>query len=137
MDAVQLTLICVVDRAVANRLPGADGAGAAPAALKATTCITHEPAAANCAVAWNVPVAVTTSSSAISPSGLVITREVYPVPGADVLVETVLAPTNKSFAFVVVMAPLSVVELLPVAAPATSRGLLMSDPLYSRMRISG
>jgi len=47
------------------------------------------------------------------------------------------APKIKSVALVVVADPLSLEELLPMAAAVTSTGLAKSAPLYSRIRMSG
>src|SRR5882672_1057073 len=73
----------------------------------------------------------------MSPSGVVITRLVYPLPGPVVIVWTTFAPTRRSFALVVVTAPLLLVALLPCAPTATSSGLIGSSPLYSAIRMSG
>ncbi len=73
----------------------------------------------------------------MSPSGTVMTRLVNPAPAPAVRVSTMLAPTSRSFALVVVTAPLFVVAVLPVAAAVTSSGFVGSRPLYSRMRMSG
>ena len=51
-------------------------------------CITHAPEPRNVAVALLLPAAVTTLSSAISPSGVVMIREVKPRPAAVVVVAT-------------------------------------------------
>src|ERR1700676_4001007 len=72
----------------------------------------------------------------MSPSGEVIKRLVAPVPGPVVPVQTMLAPTSRSLAFLVRTAPLLVEALLPVAAALTSRALRGSTPLYSRSRRS-
>jgi hypothetical protein len=122
---------------VAVRFPGAVGAGAAPAALNATTCKIHPPAFDNVAVAWYEPTAVTTLSSTRSPSGSVISRLLYPLPAADVLVSTVFAPTSRSFALLVTAAPLSIAVAVPVPTENASSGLFTSNPLYSRIRMSG
>ena len=61
----------------------------------------------------------------------------YPVPGAVVFAPTRFAPTNKSFALVVVTAPLSLVVPLPCAAAVPSTGVTGSIPAYSAMRMSG
>src|SRR4051812_8655250 len=137
VDAVHVRLICELEIAVAVAFPGADGAGAAPAALKATICITQAPPAERVAVARYDPLAVTSLSSAMSPSGEVMIRLVKPVPAADVKVKTVFAATSRSLAFAVLIVPLSVVVAVPDAPPATSNGLLMSRPLYSRILMSG
>ena len=50
---------------------------------------------------------------------------------------TMLAPTNRSVALVVVTEPLLLVALFPLAPTATSRGLTGSIPLYSKIRMSG
>src|ERR1700733_4461277 len=72
----------------------------------------------------------------MSPSGEVIKRLVAPVPGPVVAVQTRLAPTRRSLAFLVITAPLLAAALLPVAAALTSRALIGSTPLYSRTRRS-
>jgi hypothetical protein len=56
-------------------------------AENATICITHAPEL-NVAVALLLPAVVTTLSSAISPSGVVMIREVKPLPAALVTVDT-------------------------------------------------
>jgi hypothetical protein len=99
-----------------------------------TICITQGPEEDNVAVALLLPVALTTLSSAISPSGTVITRDVNPLPAALVVVATVFAPTISSLATLVVAAPLFVVALFPLAPAVTSTAL---TPLYSRIRTSG
>ena len=86
------------------------------------------------AVALLLPAVVTILSSAISPSGVVITREVNPLPAAFVVVETMFAPKINSLAPVVVAAPLLALVLLPLAPAVTSS---VVTPLYSRMRTSG
>src|SRR3984893_4421450 len=86
--------------------------------------------------ASELPVAVTIRSSAISLSGTVMMREVNPDPAPVVAVTVRSAPKISSLAKVVVAAPLLAEALLPVAAAVTSSGLLVSMPLYSRMRIS-
>ena len=73
----------------------------------------------------------------MSPSGLVRSLWVKPVPGVRVDVATIFAPINRSEALVVVTAPLLLVVLLPFAPTLTSSGLTGSIPLYSRIRISG
>jgi hypothetical protein len=72
----------------------------------------------------------------MSPSGLVRIRAVIPPAGPAVPVQTVLAPTSKSMAFLVMTAPLLLLLLWPVAATLTSSGVTGSMPLYSRIRIS-
>src|ERR1700692_1691426 len=67
---------------------------------------------------------------------LVIIRWVNPLPGPAVVVQTRLAPTNRSLAFLVITAPLLLIRLLPVAAELTSSGLMGSTPLYSKIRMS-
>src|SRR5579863_4721287 len=76
-------------------------------------------------------------SSRRSPSGLVITRFVNPVPAAFVVFLVQSAPTRRSFALVVVTEPLLAAVLLPTAATDTSSGLPGSKPLYSAIRTSG
>ncbi len=97
-------------------------------------CITQRPALLNGAVALLLPVAVATLSSAISPSGEVMTREVNPLPGPAVIVDTVFAPKISSLAILVVAAPLLALELFPLAPAVISS---VDTPRYSRTRISG
>jgi hypothetical protein len=73
----------------------------------------------------------------MSPSGEVITRDVYPAPAALVWAVTVLAPTSSAFAVFVVKAPLSLVVDAPAAPMAVSNGFAESIPRYSAMRTSG
>src|SRR5882672_7330789 len=73
----------------------------------------------------------------MSPSGLVITRFVQPVPGPVVQVATVLAAKSRSDALLVTTAGVLLVAVLPVAEAVTSTGLTESIPAYSRMRMSG
>ena len=61
---------------------------------------------------------------------------VKPLPGPEVKVRTMFAPKIKSVGFVVVAEPLLLLELLPLLAAVTSRGLVASAPLYSRTRMS-
>ncbi len=109
------------------------GAGT-EAAEKVTICMTHAPAEVNAAVALLLPAVVTVLSSAISSSGVVMIRDVKPLPAAAVAVATRSAPKISSFALVVVAAPLLAVALLPLAPAVTSSAV---TPRYSRMRISG
>ena len=88
----------------------------------------------NVAVALLLPAVVTILSSAMSPSGVVITRDVKPVPTFVVVVATVSAPKINSLALVVITAPLFAAVLLPLA-PATTSSVV--TPLYSRTRTSG
>src|SRR5262245_52242465 len=73
----------------------------------------------------------------MSASGEVSRRCVNPVPGAVVVVKTILAPNSRSVGFVVATAALVLVLLLPVPLENTSTGLLGSAPLYSTIRTSG
>ena len=66
-----------------------------------------------------------------------ITREVKPVPAAEVPVATSFPATSRAFGAVVVSAPLLLVALVPVPATTASTGFEGSTPLYSRMRMSG
>jgi hypothetical protein len=100
----------------------------------ATICITHGPAELNVAVALLLPAVVTTLSSAMSPSGDVMTRDVNPLPAALVVVATMFAPKIKSLAIVVVAAPLLDVALFPLPPMVTSTAF---TPRYSRIRMSG
>jgi hypothetical protein len=109
------------------------GAGAG-AAENVAICMIHGPAADNVAVAVLLPATVTILSSAMSPSGVVITRDVNPLPAAVVVVDTMSAPKISSLALVVVAPPLLGAALLPVAAAVTSS---VVTPLYSRIRTSG
>jgi hypothetical protein len=72
----------------------------------------------------------------MSPSGVVSSRWVNPVPGPVVPVHTMLAPTSRSLAFFVIAAALVLVALSPVAVEAASRGLTVATPLYSKIRMS-
>src|SRR5258706_15063792 len=72
----------------------------------------------------------------MSPSGLVMTRDVQPAPGPLVQVVTVLAAKSKSDALVVTAAGVLLAAALPVAEAVTSTGLTGSSPAYSRMRAS-
>jgi hypothetical protein len=67
----------------------------------------------------------------------VSSRCVNPLPGPVVPVDTMLAPSNKSVAFVVLTAPLLVNLLVPVPATNVSTALTGSIPLYSKIRMSG
>src|SRR5438045_1400111 len=114
---------------------GGGGGGEPPAARKAASCMTQSPESE--AVAAYDPVAVTTRSSAKSESGTVMMREVNPAP-APFVVPVVISPaTSRSVAVVVVIEPLLAVALVPDAPTATSNGLAVSMPLYSRIRMSG
>ena len=109
--------------------------GAGPEiAEKATICMTQEPEEARVAVALLLPAVVTILSSAISPSGDVIVRDVKPLPAAPVVVATMFAPKINSLVPVVVAAPLFALVLLPLAPAVTSS---VVTPRYSRMRTSG
>ena len=96
--------------------------------------MTHGPELLSVAVALLLPVAVTTLSSAISPSGDVMIRDVNPLPAAPVIVATVFAPKINSLALVVVAAPLFAAVLFPLAPAVTSS---VVTPRYSRIRTSG
>jgi len=61
-------------------------------------CMTHGPEEVNVAVALLLPAAVVTLSSTMPPSGEVMPRDVYPLPGAAVSVATVFAPMTNSLA---------------------------------------
>jgi hypothetical protein len=109
--------------------------GAGPdTAANVAICMTHGPAPVNVAVALLLPAVVTSLSSAISPSGDVMIRDVNPLPAAPVDVDTMSAPKINSFALVVVAAPLFAAALLPLAPAVTSK---VVTPRYSRMRTSG
>ena len=75
-------------------------------------CMTQGPDALSVAVALLLPAVVTTLSSAISPSGVVMIREVNPLPAA--LVTSRPCPPQRSvrWRLVVVAAPLLAVALL-------------------------
>jgi hypothetical protein len=72
--------------------------------LNAAICMTEGPAQVNVAVAVLLPAVVTALSSTISPSGVVIARDVNPVPAALVKLATKSAPKINSLATVVVAA---------------------------------
>ena len=74
--------------------------------LKVAICMIHGPEEVNVAVALLLPAVVTTLSSAISPSGDVMSREVKPLPAALVVVATMLAANISSLALVVGTEPL-------------------------------
>jgi hypothetical protein len=97
-------------------------------------CMTQDPDEVNVAVALLLPAVVTTLSSAISPSGDVITRDVNPLPAARVSVATMFAPKINSFALVVVADPLFAAVPLPLAPAVTSS---VVTPRYSRILMSG
>ena len=86
------------------------------------------------AVALIGPMADVTRSSAMSESGVVMMRDVKPVPAALVVVLTQSAPKISSFAAVVVTDPLLAVAAVPLAPAVRSR---VDTPEYSRMRTSG
>ena len=99
-----------------------------------TICMIQAP---DCSVSlWHCscPPSSRSSSSAMSPSGTVMIREVNPLPAAVVIVATMFAPKISSLALVVVAAPLLAVALLPLAAAFASSAV---TPRYSRMRTSG
>jgi hypothetical protein len=108
--------------------------GGPDVAENVTICITHGPDEVRVAVALLLPVMLTTLSSAMSPSGAVITRDVNPLPAAPVVVATVFAPKINSLALVVVAKPLLDVVLFPLAPAVTSTAV---TPRYSRIRMSG
>ena len=96
--------------------------------------MTQGPEDVKVAVALLLPAVVTTLSSAMSPSGEVITRVVNPLPAAAVSVYTMFAPKINSLALVVVAEPLFVVALFPLA-PAFASSVV--TPRYSKIRTSG
>ena len=60
-----------------------------------------------------------------------------PLPGPLVCPVTMFAPKMRSFAYVVLAAPLLFVPPLAAAAAVTSIGFEISAPAYSRTRMSG
>ena len=102
--------------------------------LNVTICMTQGPEEVNVAVVLLLPVVVTTLSSAMSPSGEVMMRDLNPLPAARVVVATVFAPKINSLALVVVAAPLLDVALFPLAPAVTSTAV---TPRYSRILMSG
>jgi hypothetical protein len=109
--------------------------GAAPAAAaNVAICMIQGPEPSSVAVALLLPAVVTTLSSAISPSGDVMIRDVNPLPAASVAVATMSAPKINSFALVVVAEPLFAAVLLPLA-PALASSVV--TPRYSSIRTSG
>src|SRR5580700_6700593 len=102
--------------------------------LNVAICITQGPEPSSVAVALLLPAVVTTLSSAISPSGDVIIRDVNPLPADSVVVATMSAPKINSFVLVVVAEPLFAAEPLPLA-PALASSVV--TPRYSRIRRSG
>jgi hypothetical protein len=97
-------------------------------------CMTHGPDPVSVAVALLLPAVVTILSSARSLFGVVMIREVNPLPAAAFPVATVFAPKINSFAPVVVAAPLLADALLPLAPAVTSSAV---TPRYSKIRTSG
>src|SRR6187401_516499 len=119
--AVQARLIWVMETPLAARPAGAVGgcvSASSTAARNAAICMTHAPALPSVAVAVYEPVASTTRSSAMSPFGLVIPRDVKPVPAAVVHVATLFPATSRSRAFVVVTAGVALLLVEPVPATA-------------------
>ena len=109
--------------------------GAGPdTAANVTICMTQGPEEVKVAVALLLPVVVTTLSSAKSPSGEVMIREVNPLPAAAFPVATVFAPKINSFAIFVVAEPLLAAVLFPLKPAVTSTAF---TPRYSRIRTSG
>ena len=102
--------------------------------LNVTICMTQGPEEVNVAVALLLPAVVTTLSSAISPSGAVMMRDLKPLPAARVVVATMFAPKINSFALVVFAEPLLDVALFPLAPAVTSTAV---TPRYSSIRMSG
>src|SRR6266481_2002626 len=96
--------------------------------------MTQGPDQLKVAVALLLPAVVTTLSSAMSPSGDVIIRDVYPVPAPVVTVAIVFAPKINSLALVVVAEPLLAAALFPLA-PTFAPSVV--TPRYSRIRTSG
>lgn len=111
--------------------------GGSIVALKATSCMTQEPLPASEAVALYEPTAETMRSWAMLPSGLVIMREVKPVPAPFVVVATSLPATSRTLATVVVRVPVLEVPPEPEAPTPPATGLTGSRPRYSRIRTSG
>lgn len=106
------------------------------AALNVAICITQS-ADDVVAVALLLPATVVDLSSAISASGVVIMRVVNPLPGAVKCDPVVPAPKINSLAAVVVADPLLAAVPVPNAPTATSKGLAVSIPLYSKILTSG
>ena len=107
------------------------------AALNAAICINHAPRSPTAPPRCSCPPRSTERSSAMSPSGLVITRLVYPGPAAEKNDFVMPPPTRRSFVPVVVAVALVAVDDEPEADAATSNGAAGSSPLYSRTRTSG
>jgi hypothetical protein len=132
---VQLSLPAPVIEALLQVSPLSVGAGGAgETAEKVVICMTQGPAEVNVAVALLLPAVVIILSSAISPSGDVIARDVNPLPAPVVRVATMFAPKTNSFALLVVAEPLLALALLPLAPAVTPSAV---TPRYSRMRTSG
>jgi hypothetical protein len=96
--------------------------------------MTQGPAELRVAVTLLLPAVVTNLSSAMSPSGDVMIRDVNPLPAPAVTVAIVFAPKINSLALVVVAEPLFVMALLPLA-PALASSVV--TPRYSRILTSG
>ena len=72
----------------------------------------------------------------MSPSGLVMTLLVNPVPGPLVKPVVRFAAKRSSLPPVVVSGPLLLLVVLPEAPATASSGAVGSSPAYSRMRMS-
>src|ERR1700679_825634 len=107
------------------------GAAVPDGVRKATICMIHRPDELRGAVALWLPAVVTIWSSVMSPSGVVSSRLVKPLPEPFVRLATMLAPKTRSVGLVVVAAALLLLALLPLPAAVTSTGMFRSAPLYS------
>jgi hypothetical protein len=82
---------------------------------KVSICMIQPPLEVKGAAALYVPARLTVSSSAISPSLLVMMRETNPGPGPVVTLVIVLAPNISSSLALVVALPLLASVLVPAA----------------------
>ena len=101
--------------------------------LKVAICMTQGPEPLSVAVALLLPAVVTTLSSAMSPSGEVMIRDVNPLPARPSRRHHVRSEDQLVRA-VVVAAPLFADVLLPLAPALASS---VATPRYSRIRMSG
>ena len=94
--------------------------------------MTHGPAEVSVAVALLLPAVVTTLSSAMSPSGVVMIRDVNPLPAAPVEVAIVFAPKINSLALVVVAGPLFAWRYSRSPLPSHPASSLHGIPVFVR-----
>ena len=78
---------------------------------------------------------LTVLSSAMSASGLVMIREINPTPAAENRATVIPAPKIKSFAHVVVAAPLLAIVPLPAAPAPCVRGAPRGVWWHAELRV--